>query len=139
MTQEITILNKSFRNGDTVYYGEGYYDYAKQLHNAGATLEVVELRVNSQLYRITALPNPDPVVEDWREVEKGGHLLIKAAMEYPYIRINWPEWSAAYRKYGAYTELDKQTESRDDYCYECEKFLIRAVALGGRVSVKGGV
>lgn len=88
---------------------------------------------------VTALPDPDPVEAEWREVSSCGHWQIKDAMTYPYIRIDWPEWSAAYRKYGAYTELDKQTKSRSDYCYECEKFLIRAVALGGKVSVKGGV
>lgn len=88
---------------------------------------------------ITALPNPDPVEDEWRELGSHRSYKIKEAMANPYIRIDWPEWSAAYRKYGAYTELDKQTESRSDYCYECEKFLIRAVALGGKVSVKGGV
>lgn len=90
-------------------------------------------------FEITALPNPDVVADEWRELGSHRSYKIKEAMANPYIRIDWPEWSAAYRKYGAYTELDKQTESRSDYCYECEKFLIRAVALGGKVSVKGGV
>lgn len=130
------------------------FDFYCTVKGEGEEYSIKSLEASDFPITITALPNPDPVAEDWREVHIGDfmpkelfgpewptqppafealQLAMQEVCKADEVKLEWPEWhpenDCGYTYGDGAGKWSLNLVERFTFCF----------LLGGRVFVKGGV